>query len=106
MARDAKPRSATRRSTDAGEDGFVIVAVLWILAALATLVMVYSIFVSNTAVALSSVIDRVQIDAAFRAGIEMTCERILNNVAPGVSRIDMRVGSVDVTTTYVSEAAR
>lgn len=89
------------------ERGFVIVAVLWILVALATLVMVYSIFVSNTAVALTGVTDRVQTDAAFRAAIEMTCHRILGGAADGAdNRIDMRVGTVDVKASYVSEAAR
>lgn len=107
MTRNAD-RGRTKRGPAAdGEAGFVIVAVLWILAALATLVMVYSIFVSNTAVALTGVTDRVQTDAAFRAAIEMTCQRILNGEGEsGGNRLSMRVGSVDVTTSYVSEAAR
>lgn len=106
MAHDAGQRPITARTTS-GEDGFVIVAVLWILTALATLAMVYSIFVSNTALALTGATDRVQTDAAFRAAIEMTCHRILNGDAgPGVGRIALRVGSVDITATYVSEAAR
>lgn len=35
---------------DRGEQGFIIVAVLWILAALATFASVYGLYVSNTAV--------------------------------------------------------
>ena len=34
-----------------GDDGFIVVAVLWILAALATLATIFSMYVINTATA-------------------------------------------------------
>lgn len=107
MARAAHGGNETSSPDADGEDGFVIVAVLWILAALATLVMVYSIFVSNTAIALAGVTERVQSDAAFRAAIEMTCQRILaGDAGPDAGRVSLRVGNVAVSATSVSEAAR
>ena len=52
------PRSATR-----AQDGFVLVAVLWILAALATLASIYSSYTVNTAAASLVADDRVQAEA-------------------------------------------
>ena len=45
------------------ERGFIVVAVLWILAALSALVMIYLTFVTNTAFVVAASSDRVQAQA-------------------------------------------
>src|SRR6516225_9089058 len=56
---------------DVGEQGFILVAVLWILSALAVLSAVYSVYVSDAAVAAHVTDDGVNAEAAVRAGVEL-----------------------------------
>ena len=98
------PKSATRT-----EAGFVLVAVLWILAALATLASIYSSYTVNTAAASRVPDDRVQAEASIRAGVEMAVFRQL--AVPDKARLarggfDLRVGRTGVTVRFRSEAAR
>ena len=98
------PGSATR-----AEDGFVLVAVLWILAALATLASIYSSYTVNTAAASRVADDRVQAEASIRAGVEMAVYRQL--ALPEKARLarggfDMRVGRTGVAVRFRSEGAR
>ena len=98
------PRSATR-----AEAGFVLVAVLWILAALATLASIYSSYTVNTASASRVADDRVQAEASIRAGVEMAVLRQLP--LPEKARLvrggfDMRVGRTGVSVRFRSEGAR
>jgi general secretion pathway protein K len=97
-------RSATR-----AECGFVLVAVLWILAALATLASIYSSYTVNTAAASRVADDRVQAEASIRAGVEMAVFRQL--ALPQKARLvrggfDMRVGRTGVAVRFRSEGAR
>jgi general secretion pathway protein K len=97
-------RSATR-----AEAGFVLVAVLWILAALATLASIYSSYTVNTAAASRVVDDRVQAEASIRAGVEMAVFRQLalpEKARPARGGFDMRVGRTGVAVRFRSEAAR
>jgi general secretion pathway protein K len=97
-------RSATR-----SEAGFVLVAVLWILAALATLASIYSSYTTNTAAASRVADDRVQADASIRAGVEMTVFRQLalqEKMRPARGGFDLRVGRTGVSVRFRSEAAR
>ena len=97
-------RSATR-----AEAGFVLVAVLWILAALATLASIYSSYTVNTAAASRVADDRVQAEASIRAGVEMAVFRQLalpEPARPARGGFDMRVGRTGVTVRFRSEAAR
>jgi general secretion pathway protein K len=85
-------RSATR-----AEAGFVLVAVLWILAALATLASIYSSYTVNTAAASRVADDRVQAEASIRAGVEMAAFRQLalpEPARPARGGFDMRVGRI------------
>ena len=98
------PRSAPR-----AEAGFVLVAVLWILAALATLASIYSSYTVNTAGASRVVNDRVQAEASVRAGIEMAVFRQLalpEKARPARGGFDMRVGRTSVAVRFRSETAR
>jgi general secretion pathway protein K len=98
------PKSATRT-----EAGFVLVAVLWILAALATLASIYSSYTVNTAAASRVPDDRVQAEASIWAGVEMAVFRQL--AVPEKARLarggfDLRVGRTGVAVRFRSEAAR
>jgi general secretion pathway protein K len=98
------PKSAGRT-----EAGFVLVAVLWILAALAALASIYSSYTINTAAASHVADDRVQAEASIQAGVEMAVFRQL--ALPEKARLDqggfdLRVGRTSVAVRFRSEAAR
>ena len=89
--------------------GFVLVAVLWILAALATLASIYSVYAVNTVAASHVADDRVQAEASIRAGIEMAVFGQLavpERVRPSHGAFDLRVGRTRVAVRFQSEAAR
>lgn len=90
-------------------DGFIIVAVLWILAALATLASVYALYVSNTAVAAHLVGDRLRAEALVSAAVELTAYRLVafeENLRPTFGAFAFRLGRSDVTVEFRSEGAR
>ena len=98
------PESAAR-----AQNGFVLVAVLWILAALATLATIYSSYTINTAGASRVADDRVQAEASIRAGVEMAVFRQLaapEKARPARGGFDMRVGRTAVSVRFRSEGAR
>ncbi len=100
---------ASSSSAARAEAGFVLVAVLWILAALATLASIYSSYTVNTAVASRAADDRVQAEASIRAGVEMAVFRQLalpEKARPARGGFDMRVGPTGVAIRFRSEAAR
>jgi general secretion pathway protein K len=100
---------ASSSSAARAEAGFVLVAVLWILAALATLASIYSSYTVNTAVASRGADDRVQAEASIRAGVEMAVFRQLalpEKARPARGGFDMRVGPTGVAVRFRSEAAR
>jgi general secretion pathway protein K len=97
------------KSAPGAEAGFVLVAVLWILAALATLASIYSSYTINTADASRVADDRVQAEASIRAGLEMAVYRQL--ALPEKARLvrggfDVRVGRTGVSVRFRSEGAR
>jgi general secretion pathway protein K len=97
------------KSARRAEDGFVLVAVLWILAALATLASIYSSYTVNTAAASRVTDDRVQTEASIRAGVEMAVFRQLalpEKVRPVRGGFDMRVGRTGIAVRFRSEGAR
>ena len=61
-------RALTSRT---GARGFIVVAVLWILAALSALVLIYLTYVTNTAVVVAGSADRIQTEALVSAGVEL-----------------------------------
>ncbi len=95
----------------AGQDtrGFIVVAVLWILAALAALALIYLTYVTNTAVTVAGNTDRVQTDALVTAGIELAAYRLTAQTAearPTSGTFDARIGAGRASVTFRSEAAR
>ena len=92
-----------------GSDGFIIVAVLWILAALATLVSVYAIFVTNSAIAVNASNDAIIADPLVSAGVELAAYQLVGvkkEDRPAVGNFSARVGTAQLTVVFQTEAAR
>jgi general secretion pathway protein K len=92
-----------------GSDGFIIVAVLWILAALATLVSVYAIYVTNSAIAVAAGSDAIIADPLVAAGVELTAYQLLGQTddkRPAIGQFTARVGAAQLAIAFQSEAAR
>jgi general secretion pathway protein K len=89
-------------------DGFILVAVLWIIAALATLATIFSVYVINTATAFTVHDERLQAEGCARAAIELAVYQLTANPqgAPTRGRLVFRIGNAQVTTDFNSENAR
>ncbi|MEA2990658.1 MAG: ral secretion pathway protein [Alphaproteobacteria bacterium] len=99
------PKISRRRD----RDGFIVVAVLWILAALATLASIYAVYVSNTAAAASVNDDRIRAGALVSAAVELTAFQLTLG-KPEERRprgtFTFRIGTGSVAVEFRSEAAR
>jgi general secretion pathway protein K len=120
------PRRTTAR-------GFILVAALWILAGLATLAVIFSIYLANTAVSLSMNDETIQSEALVFASLELTAYQVSvpkpdgpqqtgsparadpnvsqpqnRNAPPPPTRGDFRfrLAHADVAVSFISEAAR
>jgi general secretion pathway protein K len=94
-------------STDA--DGFIVIAVLWILGALSVLVSIYAVYVINAASAFPGYDDHLKAEALVSAALELTAYRQQGADAqprPSHGRFDFRLGQANVEVQYHSEAAR
>jgi len=90
-------------------DGFIVVAVLWILSALAVLVSIYSIYVSNTAMAVAVNDDAVVAEGLVAAGVELAAYRIISvpkDARPTRGQFAVRMGKAIVRVGFRSENAR
>jgi general secretion pathway protein K len=89
--------------------GFIVVAVLWILAALSALVLIYLSYVTNTAVVVAASTDRVQAEALETAAVELAVYQLTTvkgALRPTSGTFDARVGAGKISVTFRSEAAR
>jgi general secretion pathway protein K len=89
--------------------GFVIVAVLWLLAALAALVTIFSVYLSNSARALALNDIRLKTEALVTAGVELTAYRLLGaekDPRPPVGAFRIRLGGAKLAISYVPETTR
>jgi general secretion pathway protein K len=94
-----------RKSTD----GFILVAVLWILGGLAVLAAIYAMYVVNAATSLEVNNDRIQADASVSAAIELTAYylgAVKPEARPTSGQFNFRIGGTDVAVGFRSEAAR
>ena len=101
------PSAMSRRRR--ADDGFIVVAVLWILGALAALASIYSIYVTNTAISLSANDDRLQAEALATAGLELTAYQLSGadvETRPTQGAFRFRMGRGEVAVEFRSEAAR
>jgi general secretion pathway protein K len=107
MPPGARPQTVhTARTAD---DGFILVAVLWILGALAALASIYAGYVANTALAVAVNDDAIQAEAFRSAAVELAAARLL--AAPAESRptrgaFNLRLGRANIGVEFCSEAAR
>jgi general secretion pathway protein K len=93
----------------AERDGFIIVAVLWILAALAALASVYAVYLANTAMAVRSYDYRLQAQAMVTAAVELTAYRLVgfdDASRPTSGVFDFQIGQSHVGVEFRSEGAR
>jgi general secretion pathway protein K len=100
---------SARRGRRTASDGFVLVAVLWILSALAALAAIYAIYVANTAMAVAGDDDAVEAEALMSASAELTAYQLLQAGAekrPTRGSFDFRLGRAHVAVEFCSEAAR
>jgi general secretion pathway protein K len=118
-------------SAGSGRDGFIIIAVLWMLIALATLASIYSVYIANTAMALAVSDDSLQAELLVTTSLELAAYGLSPSTdtpgpggGPGVpggvpgipggakaklpSRggFSFRAGAANVGVTFISEAAR
>jgi general secretion pathway protein K len=98
-----------KRESTNGERGFVIVAVLWLVAALAALAVIFSAYLSNSARALALNDQALQVEALVSAGVELTAYQLRladeqARPARGVFRTQLNGAQLSVS--FVSEAAR
>ena len=92
-----------------GERGFILVAALWLVAALAVLASVYARYADNVALSTRLHADDFQIEAAERSAIEAAAERLgatPANQRPAQGAFRFAVGAADVEVAYIDEAAR
>jgi len=97
-----------QRRERATSDGFVLVAVLWILSALAALAAIYAIYVANTAVAVAGSDDAIEADALMSASVELTAYQLFGmptQARPTRGAFDFRLGRANVAVEFCSEAA-
>ena len=89
-------------------EGFIIVAVLWILAALATLASIIAVYVINAANAFAVHDERLQSEALTRGAIELSIYQIAREpqAPPTRGSFVFRMGNANIATTFVSEMAR
>jgi general secretion pathway protein K len=98
-----------RRTRCRNHDGFIVVAVLWILSALATLASVYSIYVANIATSLAVNDDALRAEALVQASLELTAYRAMareREDRPSRGTFAFRMNAADVSVEFCSEAAR
>src|SRR4051794_26626316 len=101
------PLSKLKNTTAA--DGFIIVAVLWILAALAALASVFAVYVANTAMAARVYDSRLQTEVLIAAGLELTAYRLIgfeDASRPTSGAFDFQMGRSHVGVGFRSEGAR
>jgi general secretion pathway protein K len=91
------------------ERGFVIIAVLWILVALATLATIFSFYLSSSAKALAVTDTGLKTEALVAASLELTTYQLLlagDKARPAQGSFHFRLDNADVLVSFTSEAAR
>jgi general secretion pathway protein K len=101
--------SNSTRPKDAQDSGFILVAALWILAALAALTVIFSAYLSSSARALRLDDEAVQSEALISAAVELTAYQLLlakDDERPEQGRFQLRLGDDELDVSYLTEAAR
>ena len=96
-------------TTRRGDDGFVLIAVLWMLAALGALASAYAVFAVETAPSAALPEERLRAEAALRAGVELCAARQLawpKAARPDSGGFSAQVGEARLEVVYRAETAR
>src|SRR5258708_36181660 len=95
-------------SRQKSSEGFIVVAVFWILTALATLATTYGVYVKATAFALADYDVRLQAQELAVAGVELAVYQLTENpeVRPAQGKFGFRLGNADVAVDFRSESGR
>jgi general secretion pathway protein K len=98
----------TRQQRTDAQRGFIIVAVLWMLGALATLTMIYALYVRETTIEFVGHDERLEAQALASAGIELAAYQLTASVGerPLLGRFAFRQGSAAITVAFRCENAR
>lgn len=90
-------------------DGFILVAVLWLLGALSALVSIYAAYVIGTANSLAPYDNRLRAQALVSAAAELVAYDQSTSPAqlrPSFGRLSFRLGEAQISVAYHSESAR
>ena len=101
-------RSVTRMAA-ARDRGFVLVATLWILAALATLASTMAAYMDDAGVAGRLREDELRIEAAERSALELTALRLMSvapDKAPPRGAFEFELADARIDVAFISESAR
>lgn len=105
-----KPRRrGARKTAGKSDEGFILVAVLWILGGLAVLAAIYTVYVVNAATSLEVNDDRIQTDASVKAALELTAYylgAVKEDERPASGQFNFRTGTANVAVNFLSESAR
>ena len=104
MTTPIRPRLAS-----SSEQGFVLVAVLWLLAALALLVTIFTVHLSASARAVSLNDGALQTEALVSAGVELAAYRLQladEDKRPPQGAFHARLCGTDISVSFITEAAR
>jgi general secretion pathway protein K len=99
----------SERNSQSRESGFILVVVLWILAALAALASSYLVYVDNAAFATRINDDRLRIRNAISTGIELTAYQLLavpDETRPPQGAFTVRLAQSTINVSFLSESAR
>jgi general secretion pathway protein K len=101
-------RSFARAFPRRRSDGFIVVAVLWILGALAALVAIYALLSRQTALAFADRDERVEARELARAGVEVAAYQLtaIAEARPVRGTFRFRLGRGEVAAEFRSENAR
>lgn len=90
------------------EQGFVLIAVLWVLAALAVLAVIFSSFLANSARAIAVNDNALQSEALISAAVELTAYQLAlaGEAAPARGSFRTRLNGADISVSFLSEASR
>jgi len=103
MIRKANHAAAT------SEHGFVLVAVLWIMAALSAFATIFAVYLSNSAQALALSDAGLRAEALVSAGVELSAYQLsltADNERPFQGSFRYRLGDADVVVSFETETAR
>ena len=102
-------QSGRHGDLSSSERGFVIVAVLWLVAALAALAVIFSAYLASSARALALNDSALETEALVSAGVELTAYQLRlprEDARPSQGSFRTRLNGSELAVTFVSEAAR